>query len=326
MPFKRLFNKLIYSPAGMDQRLLKEFESRSGCNSINNSYSGDMDRINSMIDAGAPLQARNKDGDNMLFAALSYGRKDAFEAILKTGMIDIREKDHSGDTLAHAAILRHYGWALPHLVTDPELLNGKDAEGQTPLMTAIREKCEDIAFGLIADGADIHLADNKGQTALHLALIHDQHRLIKKLIANGADIEARDNAFEGTSLYWAARYNAWQCADLLIAHKADLNSLDISGHTPLMCAAWSNSPSAAHSLLKAGANIDIRNARNETAEDIAEHMEGSIASLISEYRQKRFNSKKQQKQRLQSTLDFCDRGLPASKPLVPRRFRRKNGL
>jgi ankyrin repeat protein len=66
------------------------------------------------------------------------------------------------------------------------------------------------------------------------------------LLANKADVNTRNNAGV-TPLHWAARYDQKEEAELLLAHGADVNALDNRGETPLW---WARHNKAVAELLR----------------------------------------------------------------------------
>ena len=90
-----------------------------------------------------------------------------------------------------------------------------------------------------------------GYTALHLATRFNAVRVAELLIAHRADVNARtENG--GTPLHVAAFGNAAQIAELLIAHRADVNARSEFG-TPLDAAKENGNSQLAELLIAKGA-------------------------------------------------------------------------
>ena len=74
--------------------------------------------------------------------------------------------------------------------------------------------------------------DEDGATPLHLAARHNAKEVAEQLIAKGADVNAKDNTGR-TPLHDAAWFNAIEVAEPLIAKGADVNAKDEDDKTPL---------------------------------------------------------------------------------------------
>lgn len=95
---------------------------------------------------------------------------------------------------------------------------------------------------------------------------------VRRLLKQGSDVNELD-ASGNTPLARAAAYGYVDIAKVLIENKAELDSQNRIGNTPLMVAIITSYAPAridfVRLLLEKGANLDVRNNRNETALDIA---------------------------------------------------------
>lgn len=61
-------------------------------------------------------------------------------------------------------------------------------DGETPLISAVRNSNADVVKALLSAGADVDKADTKNEaTPLHVAVINDDLEIVKLLLAEGAD-------------------------------------------------------------------------------------------------------------------------------------------
>jgi ankyrin repeat protein len=119
----------------------------------------------------------------------------------------------------------------------------------------------------------------KNDSALHLVAASHQHAFVQKIIDLGIDINDNKNRRSATPLHYASdapidhpHYDHdWQRKTILclIKNKADINSIDKSGATPLLRAIRCRSLIAVQTLIKAGADINICNARGTNAMKLA---------------------------------------------------------
>lgn len=79
----------------------------------------------------------------------------------------------------------------------------KDAQGETPLICALRSSGSDVACFLVEGGADVNAVSATGATALQLACHRGLAEVAQLLLRHGADPNAVDRA--GNSVLRYAR-------------------------------------------------------------------------------------------------------------------------
>lgn len=108
-----------------------------------------------------------------------------------------------------------------------------------------------------------------GMLPLHLAAYFNRTEIAKMLLNCGANV----NAFSlneaptiprNAALHAAIAGGAWETAELLMAHGADVNAVNSIGGTPLHNAAARANPEIVERLLAAGAQANARNHNGET--------------------------------------------------------------
>ncbi|MCK9168988.1 MAG: ankyrin repeat domain-containing protein [Treponema sp.] len=184
--------------------------------------------------------------------------------------------------------------------------NSSDANGVTPLMSALKEGNDWEVNSLLYSGADVNAVDSEGWTPLMYAVRYQNNEtLVHTLISHGANVRMKNN-YKASALTMASQYseNPEILSDLLAAYypaeedvfksfiyaitattssdrvylaKAQLflnKGIPLNrfweGKTPLMYAAESGNSTALISLLlKNGAIISTRTADKKTAFDFA---------------------------------------------------------
>ena len=145
--------------------------------------------------------------------------------------------------------------------------NAADQRGRKPLGVALREGSEQAFDALLADPrVDVVAANDKGETPLMLAAIKGRLEWAKKLAARGAKI----NQPGWTPLHYACSGpDAGGIAAWLLSQGADVNARSPNGTTPLMMAARYGASENVAILLKAGADVALKNEQELTAVDFA---------------------------------------------------------
>ena len=110
-----------------------------------------------------------------------------------------------------------------------KLVNGKDAEGKTPLQ---KTRNEEIMIHLVKNGADVNVQDTDGLTPLHFAAENGQLQVAKLLIESGALVDAK--YINGlTPLHRAALHGHTEILKLLIENGATIDAKGGVEKTPL---------------------------------------------------------------------------------------------
>lgn len=126
---------------------------------------------------------------------------------------------------------------------------------------------------LLARGADPDARDAQGRTPLFSAVLGGSLALVGLLLESRADVDARDE-HGWTALHVAAEEVLPEMASLLIARGAAVNLQDDEGNTPLGRAVFSSRGryDVVRLLRKAGAKDDIANKAGETPRQMAERL------------------------------------------------------
>jgi ankyrin repeat protein len=148
-------------------------------------------------------------------------------------------------------------------------INLKHKDNLTILIDLAGNDKTDLIKDLIAKGANVNETNNNGETALMRAVRNSKVDNVKLLLESGADLNIATNIAtnNGTTalMYVADNYHNSQILDLLINHKANLNSKNKYGMTALMMAAKTNYQEGVSKLIEAGADINLRDTNNKTA-------------------------------------------------------------
>jgi ankyrin repeat protein len=155
---------------------------------------GTPQQVQTAIDAGADVDAKDHNGRTALMQAAWFGNKEAISLLLKAGA-DINAKDNDGWTalIGAAEVSSEVVYLLLQAGAD---VNAKANDGWTALMLATREEDSNEVISLLLQaGADVNVKDNEGKTALMIAAEWGARaeEAVSLLLRAGADVNAKDN-------------------------------------------------------------------------------------------------------------------------------------
>ena len=206
--------------------------------------------------------------DERLYAALRAGRIDAGLAALQAGAnahaLPV-DGDRDQRTLSMLASLQGDLRVLRQLIARGVDLNQQHG-GLTALLAATRDSWHgrpEAVMTLLANGADARAVDSEGNTPLHHAARSTDPAVAALLLDAGAQVDALNS--EGSSpLGIACGSGNWRLARFLIEHGA---RAEPAGGQPALLSAVSgdDDPGGAQLLLRHKARVDSRGADQRTA-------------------------------------------------------------
>jgi ankyrin repeat protein len=232
--------------------------------------SGDVESARLLLAGGAGVDAALPDGMSALVLAAHSGNAQVGMLLLEQGADP--DASEIGYTALHAAVLRAgldlvkallaHGASPDLRITrgTPVRRNSEDFElpatlvGATPYFLAARFLETDIMRALAAAGADTHLSMPSGDTPLMAAAG----------LGAGAQANRRGlSVLDGGRLEDEGR--VVDAVAAAIAHGADVNASNRSGDTAMHAAALLGYDRVIQQLADAGARLDVKNARGQTA-------------------------------------------------------------
>ena len=180
---------------------------------------------------------------------------ELIEALIEHGA-DVNAKDFAGTTvLMYASVYNNNPAIIETLIKHGADINAKDRQGRTALILAItNDKDVTTIDTLIANGANVNDKFIHNSTALYLAAsISSYTEVIETLINHGAIVRADDLCAAAASTRNLA------IIEKIAQHLPDINEQDDDGDTGLMAAVYNSNPQAVETLLKLGADINIKN-------------------------------------------------------------------
>ncbi|MDQ7815473.1 MAG: ankyrin repeat domain-containing protein [Melioribacteraceae bacterium] len=143
---------------------------------------------------------------------------------------------------------------------EPDLVNARDPNEQSPLHYAVQKSNPDIIKLLVVRRAAVDIKNKMGLTPFYYAASSGKKDIINYLLAKGAnkkDLELK-NPWGRTPLCAVSRDGGnVETIKTLIDLGADINTKDNSGWSPIQLAAWRPYKDVVNILLEAGADLEI---------------------------------------------------------------------
>lgn len=197
-------------------------------------YYGQNEICSLLIDEGANLSPKDKDGFTALDFAAARGLVDTVKLLLqKSKKSDV--KYHTEYAMMMQAAFSSINELMPKGKGAIPSINRISPEDKSPLHVAAGGGSVDLVTNLLNRGAKVNLTTKIGQTPLH----------------------------------WAALNNRTFIISLLLKKSAKINAADIAGNTPLMLAVQKNHKEAVMLLIEKGADKNLRNKNGENVATIA---------------------------------------------------------
>ena len=232
----------------------------------------DAGAVRLLLSRGANPNAKAKDGATAL--VLAAGDLAKVKALVEKGA-DVNSKSTLGRTPLLVAVAQRDSFALAkYLIEHGADLNGRDdsgdfltrGSGSTALMLATRAGDNRTVELLIAKGVDVNAAMTTGATALTEAITVRNVGAVRMLIEHGAKVNSAFGPIRLTPLIWASFQECPEMVRMLIRAGADVNAKDALGSTALVWASMSERDDAetVAALLEAGAALNVKTAMGET--------------------------------------------------------------
>jgi ankyrin repeat protein len=131
------------------------------------------------------------------------------------------------------------------------------ADGDTPLIEAVKRGDHNAVRMLLAGKADVNVAAVDGTTALHFAAQSDDAELVTMLLRAGANARAA-NRYGLQPITLAATNGSAKVIEALLAAGADANTSTPEGEPVVMTAARTGTVDALKALIARGADVNAR--------------------------------------------------------------------
>ncbi|BAZ00521.1 hypothetical protein NIES37_45130 [Tolypothrix tenuis PCC 7101] len=215
-------------------------------------------------------QRRENKSLQKFFDAVMEGDTTTVRQLVAQGL-DINSLNEDGSTAVHCAVVGGNVKMIELLAELGVDLNRLNEDGKTPLMSAIGMYAFQARAlrALIRAGADINYKDQEGYTVLNYVVLDSViPQVFTKILWKAG---AQYGCWKGTEIHLAAEIGNIRLINLLVSSGIDVNQFATDGLTPLMKAVLRSKAWAMRTLIRSGANVNMRTENGETALYFAEY-------------------------------------------------------
>ncbi len=205
---------------------------------------------------------------------------------------DINTHNSVGHTPLHLAAAKGRVEIVKLLLNHGAYINAQNGIGLTPLHMATQYGQRQTIALLLQRGANTELRGHafgmfeEQVMVLHLAASQEGGAAVvgRLILKAQADVDAKSVDMGLTPLHYAASYNRWHAAAILLNSVSEIDAVDTEGDTPLHYAVRAGAVKVAELLLKMGAAVDIANVDEVTPLQLAaEQDESEMVELLQRY-------------------------------------------
>jgi ankyrin repeat protein len=242
--------------------------------------SGDVAAVRALLQQKVDVNASEGDGATALHWASYRDDLAAADALLRAGA-NVNAANDLGATALWMASMNGSAAMVRRLLDAGANPNATLLSGETPVMVASRSGHADVVQLLVDKKADVNHRASRNQTALMWAVAQKHPKVVTILLAHGADVKARSDTWTNveavpphgqleynraiphggdSALMFAARVGDLESARLLVRAGANVNDKDAWGVGALVLAAHSGFDPLVDFLLEAGADANAAEA------------------------------------------------------------------
>uniref|UniRef100_A0AAR5QC79 Talin N-terminal F0 domain-containing protein n=1 Tax=Dendroctonus ponderosae TaxID=77166 RepID=A0AAR5QC79_DENPD len=232
------YKRRVYKIVTLDEKQLKSLHTRANLRRfLDYVQNGQMEKVTKMCSKGLdPNFHCQESGETPLTIATGIKKPAKVIMALVNGgaILDYRTKD--GSTALHRAVEHKSLESLKTLLELGASPNYKDNKGLTPLYFTVHPNVDPVfSETLLHDHATTGAADTQGWQEVHQACKHGLLKHLEHLLFYGADMNAH-NASGNTPLHVCAVNGQESCARQLLFRGADRQALNYANQTPCQVA------------------------------------------------------------------------------------------
>ena len=193
-------------------------------------YSGSLEMVRLLVDAGASLDTREgKDKISLLMVALNSDSLPMVKYLISKG-VDVNAVDNRGYTaVAFAAEKEDPSYITALADAGADLNRPQSSSQESPLGVSVRNNRTQIVKFLLSRRVNLEAVDAEGRTPLFWAAFSGRIDILTQLVEAGADVNARDNKEGSNPLIYAIVSGNQEAVTYLVRNGADVDARETSG-------------------------------------------------------------------------------------------------
>jgi ankyrin repeat protein len=226
----------------------------AGCIGLFVLFSGPIGRA-----LGIPLHLAERPKQDTLDTALCLAAIDGHERLLSYLLAhgaNPNAKDDDGSPVLLFASVAGDVKVVESLLAAGAEINGRASDGSTPLIAAAAAGNTEVVLRLLAAGADLNAVNNAGVKAMNFAVWNRHTATALALIRAGVEVDSQELFFNASLLLDAVDAGEIEILESLLLHKANPETTDNAGWTPLRKAAFKGRSDMIEMLLAYGADVN----------------------------------------------------------------------
>jgi ankyrin repeat protein len=217
---------------------------------------GDVALVQSLLEQGGDVTAREGNFESALGAAAYHGHSDVVDCLLQHGA-DSNLASMQFGTVLQLAALGGSVKVVKQLLDAGASVNAQGGGHNTALVAAASKEHYDVVALLVKHGADLNVSSRDYGSSLYQVALAGDTKTAVALLGAGADINEIGQS-DGTALYAAALAGSILLVQLLLRRGADVNKGGKGefGY-PVSAAAQKGHSQVVRVLTRAGANVNV---------------------------------------------------------------------
>ena len=238
----------------------------------------DLETVKLLTAAGADIHTQDTNGNSPLSIALA-GSAEMLEAVVNEKNAGLT--DSNGNTPLHLALICDAPLAkIQYIISLMKDVNTRNKDGNSALFLSILKNRQKVGELLLSKNADIFSTNTNNNSPLRLALKYGGS--VQDWLITSRTIKQKDGT-GNTVLHYAAEWQYKDAISGLVMKGADISAKNANGETPLFSAVKTNNPAIIQTVVDCGADIKERDNLGSTAMHTAVRWDApdSINKLIS---------------------------------------------
>ncbi len=209
---------------------------------------------------GASIHTQDTHGNSPLSMAFA-STNEMLEAVVNSR--NVTSQDSDGNTPLHIALLTDVTLSkIQYIISLTDDVNIRNRDGNSALFISVLKNRRKVGEMLLAKDADIFSTNKNNNSPLRLALKYGGS--VQEWLITSRTIKSKDGSGNSV-LHYAAEWQYGKAITTLLTKGADISAKNANGETPLFSAVKTNNPEIIRLIVDGGADLLARDNLGSTA-------------------------------------------------------------